>query len=432
MPERSGNDANLTLPERSGNPSPPLGERLDFTPVTSRTVTLLDVARAAGVSKSTVSDALQGSGRVAEATRDRVRAVAEELGYRPNSAARRLRRASTGAVGLHLPATATRLDYYMNLAFGAVERAQEDGLDMVLLAPSGAAGGRIASRVDGLLVIDPEPGDSAVPGLLDAGVPVVTGERYLGPATGPSGAVVCDNAASLTALLDHVTERGARRPALLAPSGSSAWATALRATAGSWGRAHGVAVTLRTVPFAATPAEAEAATLALLAADPAVDAVICAPDGSAPGVLRAATALGRKVGASGTSDTSGATNASGSSGATSTSGAIDGNGRTGEGDRTEHDRSEGDRTERGGPGSPGGTDAAVGPVGAGLLVASCVDGTATRGAEPPVTAVDLRPAAYGRACAELLCDILAGRAAPDTVRRHSWSLETRASTRPPG
>ncbi|MGQ4712368.1 LacI family DNA-binding transcriptional regulator [Streptomyces anulatus] len=384
--------------------------------MTSRTVTLLDVARAAGVSKSTVSDALQGSGRVAEATRDRVRAVAEELGYRPNSAARRLRRASTGAVGLHLPATATRLDYYMNLAFGAVERAQEDGLDMVLLAPSGAAGGRIASRVDGLLVIDPEPGDSAVPGLLDAGVPVVTGERYLGPATGPSGAVVCDNAASLTALLDHVTERGARRPALLAPSGSSAWATALRATAGSWGRAHGVAVTLRTVPFAATPAEAEAATRALLAADPAVDAVICAPDGSAPGVLRAAAALGRKVGPSGASGTCGTTSA------TSASRASDENGGTGEGGRS----------EGGGPGRPGGTDAAVGPVGAGLLVASCVDGPATRGAEPPVTAVDLRPAAYGRACAELLCDILADRAAPDTVRRHSWSLETRASTGSPG
>ncbi|WP_097956438.1 LacI family DNA-binding transcriptional regulator [Streptomyces sp. wa1002] len=393
--------------------------------MTSRTVTLLDVARAAGVSKSTVSDALQGSGRVAEATRDRVRAVAEELGYRPNSAARRLRRASTGAVGLHLPATATRLDYYMNLAFGAVERAQEDGLDMVLLAPSGAAGGRIASRVDGLLVIDPEPGDSAVPGLLDAGVPVVTGERYLGPATGPSGAVVCDNAASLTALLDHVTERGARRPALLAPSGSSAWATALRATAGSWGRAHGVAVTLRTVPFAATPAEAEAATRALLAADPAVDAVICAPDGSAPGVLRAATALGRKVGATSASSACGTTSASG------------GNGRNGEGARSEGARSESARSESArsgsaGPGRPGGAAAAVGPMSGGLLVASCVDGTATRGAEPPVTAVDLRPAAYGRACAELLCDILADRAAPDTARRHSWSLETRASTGSPG
>ncbi|MFE1363286.1 LacI family DNA-binding transcriptional regulator [Streptomyces anulatus] len=422
--------------------------------MTSRTVTLLDVARAAGVSKSTVSDALQGSGRVAEATRDRVRAVAEELGYRPNSAARRLRRASTGAVGLHLPATATRLDYYMNLAFGAVERAQEDGLDMVLLAPSGAAGGRIASRVDGLLVIDPEPGDSAVPGLLDAGVPVVTGERYLGPATGPSGAVVCDNAASLTALLDHVTERGARRPALLAPSGSSAWATALRATAGSWGRAHGVVVTLRTVPFAATPAEAEAATRALLAADPAVDAVICAPDGSAPGVLRAAAALGRKVGAinaSGASRASSAREASEASRASSAREASEAShassareasgrnsrngasGRSGGSERNDEDGgSEDGRSEDGGPGTPRGTGAAVGPVGAGLLVASCVDGTATRSAEPPVTAVDLHPTAYGRACAELLCDILADRAAPDTVRRHSWSLETRASTGSPG
>lgn len=379
------------MPERSGNPLP--RPCLDFTPVTSRTVTLLDVARAAGVSKSTVSDALQGSGRVAEATRERVRAVAEELGYRPNSAARRLRRSSTGAIGLHLPQTATRLDYYMNLAFGAVARAQEEGLDVVLLAPAGGASGRVASRVDGLLVIDPEVGDSAVPGLLDAGVPVVTGERYLGPAAAPSGAVICDNAASLTALLDHVTERGARHPAVLAPAGTSAWATALRTTAASWGQEHGVAVALRTVPFAATPQEAEETTLALLRTDPAVDAVICAPDGAAPGVLRAAATTGRTVGT--VSDRTAGSPASGRRTGSTTSG------RTGEAGAH--------------PRTP-------------LLVASCVDGTATRSAEPPVTAVDLRPAAYGRACAELLCDILAGRTAPDTVRRHAWALETRAST----
>lgn len=66
--------------------------------------------------------------------------------------------------------------------------------------------------------------------------------------------------------------------------------------------------------------------------------------------------------------------------------------------------------------------------GSGQLVASCVDGTAARGCNPPVTAVDLRPAAYGRSCAELLCDILVGRAAADTVRRHDWVLETRDST----
>ncbi|MFB1046228.1 LacI family DNA-binding transcriptional regulator [Streptomyces chrestomyceticus] len=328
-----------------------------------RTVTLLDVARAAGVSKSTVSDALQGSGRVAEETRRRVRDTADRLGYRPNSAAQRLRRASTGAIGLHLPRTATRLDYYMTLAFGAVTRAQEDGLDVVLLAPGGEAAGRLASRVDGLLVIDPEATDTDVPGLLDAGVPVVTGERYLGTGTAPAGAVVCDNAASLTALLDHVRASGARRPALLAPAGTSAWATALRETADAWSRTHELPVTVRTVPFAATPDEAAQATVDLLAAAPAVDAVVCAPDGAAAGVLRAASGLGRTAGRD-------------------------------------------------------------------LLVASCVDGPALRACVPPVTAIDLRPDAYGRACAALLCDILAGRAGPRTVRHHDWSLRVRASSRP--
>ncbi|MFE2867040.1 LacI family DNA-binding transcriptional regulator [Embleya sp. NPDC059259] len=327
----------------------------------ARIVTLIDVARAAGVSRSTASDALQGSGRVAEATRARVRETAEALGYRPNSAARRLRRADAGALGLYLPRTATRLDYYLDLAFGAVERAQHDGLDVVLLGGPTGSSGPVASRVDGLLVIDPDGSDPAVPKLLDAGVPVVTGERYLGPSRAPIGAVVCDNAASLAAVLDHLRERGARRPALLAPGGDSAWAQTLRVSADAWGTPHGVPVTVRTIPFAATPAQAAEAARDLLTAEPDIDAVVCGPDGAAPGVLHGARALGRTPGAD-------------------------------------------------------------------LLVASCVDGTATRTGNPPITAVDLRPADYGQACAELLCDILADRTPPDTVRLHPWKLRTRAST----
>ncbi|MER8099111.1 LacI family DNA-binding transcriptional regulator [Kitasatospora sp. NPDC094016] len=264
--------------------------------MTSRSVTLFDVARAAGVSKSTASDALLGSGRVAEATRERVQAAARELGYRPNSAARSLRRSSTGAVGLYLPRTATRLDYYMKLAFGAVERAREDGLDVVLLAPGKAAEGGLAARVDGLMVIDPEVDDPAVPGLLAAGVPVVTGERYLGGGAAPSGSVVCDNATSLAALLDHLAQRGAHRPALLAPGPGSDWAAALRAAAADWTGRHGVEVAVRTVPFAATPTEAEAATTDLLAGTPGLDAVVCAPDGAVPGVLAAVARAGLRAG----------------------------------------------------------------------------------------------------------------------------------------
>ncbi|PRH77598.1 LacI family transcriptional regulator [Streptomyces solincola] len=329
--------------------------------MTSRSVTLIDVARAAGVSKSTASNALGGAGRVSETTRRHVRNIAQELGYRPNTAARSLRRSSTGAIGLYLPRTGTRLDYYMKLAFGAVERAREDGLDVVLLGPHTASGGGLASRVDGLLVIDPDIADPSVPDLLDADVPVVTGERYLGGGAAPSGAVVCDNAASLTALLDHLAERGARRPALLAPGSGSDWAAALHAAADTWSRRKDVEVTVRTVPFAATPAQADAATTDLIATVPDLDAVVCAPDGAVPGVLAAALRAGLRTGAD-------------------------------------------------------------------LLVAACVDGAAARGTHPQVTAVDLRAAEYGQACAALLSDLLAGTAEPGTVRRHDWTLNVRGST----
>lgn len=52
-----------------------------------RRVTLDDIATASGTSIATVSRALQGSPRVASATRERIEKVAEELGYRANVAA---------------------------------------------------------------------------------------------------------------------------------------------------------------------------------------------------------------------------------------------------------------------------------------------------------------------------------------------------------
>ncbi len=54
-------------------------------------VTVVDIAHAAGVSKSTVSLVLQGSSLVSEATRDRVNAVIRELGYVYNRGAANLR-----------------------------------------------------------------------------------------------------------------------------------------------------------------------------------------------------------------------------------------------------------------------------------------------------------------------------------------------------
>jgi DNA-binding LacI/PurR family transcriptional regulator len=58
--------------------------------------TILDVARAAGVSKSTVSNVMRGADGVAAATRERVLAAASAVGYRPNALARNLVRRVRG------------------------------------------------------------------------------------------------------------------------------------------------------------------------------------------------------------------------------------------------------------------------------------------------------------------------------------------------
>ena len=69
---------------------------------TVRRPTLHDVAARAGVSKSLVSLALQGSSKVAPASRDAILAAADELGYRPNRTASSLVRQRTRTIGVHI------------------------------------------------------------------------------------------------------------------------------------------------------------------------------------------------------------------------------------------------------------------------------------------------------------------------------------------
>lgn len=75
-------------------------------PGARRAPTIIDIAAAAGVSKSTVSRVLNGAPTVAPATRAKVMAAVDRLGYRINTAARSLRTARSALVGLLVPAIA--------------------------------------------------------------------------------------------------------------------------------------------------------------------------------------------------------------------------------------------------------------------------------------------------------------------------------------
>ena len=73
--------------------------------------TIHDVAKRAGVSTSTVSRSLTGGSRVSEETRERVRRIADELGFRPSRSAQALRSSRTGTIGLLAPNLENPISY---------------------------------------------------------------------------------------------------------------------------------------------------------------------------------------------------------------------------------------------------------------------------------------------------------------------------------
>lgn len=256
-------------------------------------VTLLAVAQQAGVSKTTASDALRGSGRVSEETRARVLRIADELGYVPNGSAQHLRKASTGAIGLHLPAVLTRSNYYMSFVFGVVEKAAELNHDVTLIT-SGAPSRR-PPRVDGLVLGDPLGGDPVVERLMSAGVPTVTCERFPGGARA-DGVVRSEHAAVVGDLLDHVRSAGGSRPALIVAGDESDWAARVHQGYREWCARRGVAPMVRTVAFDTSGEELHAAARDLLKTEPELDALVCAPAGAATELLPVIRECGRTVG----------------------------------------------------------------------------------------------------------------------------------------
>jgi DNA-binding LacI/PurR family transcriptional regulator len=251
--------------------------------------TLADVARGAGVSKTTASDALRGHGRVSDATRRAVLDTARRLGYTPNRSARSLRTSVTDTIALHIPEFLTSAEYYMSFVFGVAEQAARAGLNVTLVSS-----GRLP-QADGLILCDPMPDNPVVDQLMTAGLPVVTAERYGGDSR-PTGVIWSDHETSLRELLDHLRARGARRPALIASDSTADWALTLQHAYARWCAEHGVQRLLRKAPFGSSPDVLRAVVGELLAGAPETDAIVCAADGAAVAVLPEIGSAGRVVG----------------------------------------------------------------------------------------------------------------------------------------
>jgi LacI family transcriptional regulator len=190
-------------------------------------VTIVDVAKHAGVSTATVSHVLNGTRYVTEETRACVLAAVNELGYRPNRLARSLVRGETHTLGLILPDQAN--PFFAELAQGVEDTAFERGYNVILCNSYGDLERELRyqqvlsqKQVDGILLVTTGASTEHVQNLQAHGMPVVIVDRDL---TGVSvDKVLTDNLQGGYLATTHLLQLGHRRigcitgPSVVTPS----------------------------------------------------------------------------------------------------------------------------------------------------------------------------------------------------------------------
>ena len=195
-----------------------------------------DVARLAGVSKSTASRALSGSGYVSERTRVKVQAVAASLGYVPSSNAASLVTGRTRNVGVVIPYL--HRWFFAEVLEGIQSALLERGLDLTLYDANPGTDSRrrifedflARKRFDGLIAVGLEPEDHELERLLMIGRPVVSVVGSYADAT----VIGIDDDDAARRATSHLTGLGHRRIAFVGGGSSARWASVDRRRLGGY------------------------------------------------------------------------------------------------------------------------------------------------------------------------------------------------------
>ncbi len=178
------------------------------------------MARAAAVSRQTVSNVLNGSGRVGAAARARVLAAVEELGYQPHQGARSLRSRRTRQFAYVMPQLQLLPGNYIMQQFlqSLAAACARQSYSLVIVVPDGDPRDEmrrlIASRsVDAFLLSELQQDDPRAKLLAEARMPFACFGRT-GPAL-PQNWVDIDNRAAVAAAVEHVLARGFGRIAFV-------------------------------------------------------------------------------------------------------------------------------------------------------------------------------------------------------------------------
>jgi DNA-binding LacI/PurR family transcriptional regulator len=180
-------------------------------------ITIKDIAERAGVSKTTVSFAFNDPNKISAETRDRVLAIAAELGYVPDPVARTLITKKIGSIGLLLPQPihfAMSNPYLTELIQGIGEVCHKHNFSLTIIPP---AKGRIIEAaqnalVDGLITIGVNSDMKIIEFLMKRHLPFVTID---GTATNRTINVGIDDERAGYILMRYVLDLGHRKIALV-------------------------------------------------------------------------------------------------------------------------------------------------------------------------------------------------------------------------
>jgi DNA-binding LacI/PurR family transcriptional regulator len=261
-----------------------------------------EIARRAGVSRSTVSYALSGKRAVSEPTRRRIQQVIEELDFRPNASARALKEGRTRTIGLVIPPARRRLtDMQLGFVASVVEAAARVDLD-VLLSPSGGDHDRSfervisGRRVDGVILMEIRLEDARVARLRQTRLPFVTIGRTANP--DDTCWVDVDYATLVGRCVHHLADLGHRHVALVNRSAelvASGYGPGHRALSGFTAAIGERGLSGSDVCCADDAAAGEACVADLLAERPDVTAIVTINEAALSGIARGLERAGRSV-----------------------------------------------------------------------------------------------------------------------------------------
>ncbi|MET9831560.1 LacI family DNA-binding transcriptional regulator [Streptomyces sp. NPDC006385] len=261
-----------------------------------------EIARRAGVSRSTVSYALSGKRPVSEDTRRKIQQVVDELGYRPSASARALANGRTSTIGLVFPPagnhyTGMQLDFIGSV----VEAAAVYDYD-VLLSPSGVDSDRSFQRllgerrVDGAILMEIRLEDDRVDHLAVLDFPAVA----IGRTAHPEGRwwVGLDHTALAEACVHHLADLGHRRVAFVNRPEQllrAGYESAHRGLDGFTKAAAERGLTVRTYCCGDDAASGQACVARILHDDPETTALVTLNEAALGGLYRGLARAGRHV-----------------------------------------------------------------------------------------------------------------------------------------